>query len=272
MVRRVVFFNPHADDVEVFCSSTCQSAIDAGLEVHQVLSNADEFGTPRIEFRGRRISRIRKWEMYKASKEYGLDKIGKPKMILHWLHNIDGFDAFNRDTMTTYRNLLLNLKPWAVFGPDPFFPLDFHQDHIATGRNYFFALKSIAQVDRPKYMFFYQSLKPDYCFPYKSAELEYRVRIAHRSQFTDLLLKILELSVHIMKRNSVSGWHMADLFRQVQFEPNTNQFNPHKWEIGLRLKYALWQHIIKFGWHSPSYFQAPKLEEILDDYNQNGWI
>ena len=65
---------------------------------------------------------------------------------------------------------------------------------------------------------------------------------------------------------------MADQFREVRFEPYTNQFNPHKWEIGLRLKYALWQQIIKFGWHPPSYFQAPKLEEILDDYNRNGWV
>jgi LmbE family N-acetylglucosaminyl deacetylase len=270
--RRILFINPHADDTEVLYSSTCQAAVEAGFEVHECLSNADEYGTPRIDFRGRRLARIRKKEMYKAAQVYGVDASGRPKIILHWLPYIDGHVPFNRESINRYRTLIEEIRPWAIFGPDPFFAMDKHPDHIQVGRNYFFALRNIPEDQRPRWMFFYQTLKANWVFPYKSEEIEYRARIAHKSQLAPLEMKIFRAVGWIWKRSVLNHGQRADKFRKVTFDADSNQINPKKWDCFTRLKVAFWQNFAQIGYQKPAYFAKPPMQEILADYRKNGWV
>jgi LmbE family N-acetylglucosaminyl deacetylase len=270
--RKILFINPHADDTEVLYSSTCQTAIENGFEVHEVLSNADEYGSPRVDFRGRRMARIRKWEMYKAAKVYGTNPDGTPKIILHWLHNIDGHDPFNLKAVREYQDLIQKIQPWAIFGPDPFFPMDHHPDHISTGLNYFFALKRLPKAKRPKHMFFYQTLKADYAIPYKSAEIEYHARMAHQSQWPALLMKLFRYASKIQKRSLLTHGKMADKFRKVTFNAEDHRPSQDKLDFFTRFKLGLWSHVLLIGYQPPDYFKHPPVSEILEDYHLHGWV
>ena len=60
---KILFINPHPDDTEFACASTCQQAVDLGWDVYEILMTTDEYGTDQDDFKGKRIRRIRKREM-----------------------------------------------------------------------------------------------------------------------------------------------------------------------------------------------------------------
>lgn len=270
--QRILFINPHADDTEVLYSSTCQAAVNAGFEVHEVLSNADEYGTTRIEFRGRRMARIRKWEMNNAAKVYGINPDGTPKIILHWLKNIDGHDPFNLKAVKEYHDLILTIKPNAIFTPDPFFPMDRHPDHLHTGYCVYFALKRMSPTLRPKHMYFYQTLKADIVFPFQSSEVEYNARMAHRSQWSALLMKIFRVAGNIQKRSLLAFGKKADKFRRITFNSADHRPNQARLDGFTRFKLGLWTYLIKIGYQPPDYFKQPPVSTIYEDYSKNDWV
>ncbi|MCP4761583.1 MAG: PIG-L family deacetylase, partial [archaeon] len=139
----VLIICPHPDDGEIFAPQICIQAIKAGYEVHQLLSCCDEYGSSIDEFKGKRIQRIRKHEMICASKAYGVDQDGNAILKLHWANYIDGFVPFDKKSIDRYKKFILKIKPDIILGPDPFIHCDGHRDHIATGKNYYYALKSI---------------------------------------------------------------------------------------------------------------------------------
>ena len=57
---------------------------------------------------------------------------------------------------------ILEYKPDVIVGFDPFFGVDNHRDHLALGRNYYFALKSLKEKERPRLMLYAQSFKNDF--------------------------------------------------------------------------------------------------------------
>ena len=270
--KRILFIAPHADDIEILCNSTCQAAVKSQYQVHECLACADEYGTSRVDFRGRRLARIRKSEMNAVSKLYGTDKKGNAKITLHWMPYIDGFVPFTKESVSRYRRLILDLNPWLIFGPDPFFTIDSHPDHLNTGRNYYFALKSIPEHERPKLMLFFQTYRPDFYLPFGDMDLIYRTRIRHRSQFAPLLMKIFTYLGHFIKRSASNGGRLVDTFRKVVFEPNAHRLPEDKWLPLLRFRRGMWQYGFNFGQSRNDFYNVPGLAPILEDYRKNGWL
>ena len=268
--RPILFIAPHADDIEVLCNSTCQAAVAASYPVHECLACADEYGTDKIKFRGRRIARIRKHEMYEVAKLYGTNSDGTPKIKLHWMPYIDGFVPFNKEAVARYKKLIEEIDPWLIIGPDPFLPIDTHPDHINTGYNFYYALKAIHKNKRPKLALFYQTTSPNIFLPFGNQDLIYKTRIRHRSQLPPLLMKIFTVFGQIFKRSIANGGRMADSFRIVEFSPKAHRLSEEKWTFRKRLKQGIWYYGIQFGNNGNQFYQDPGYDAIMADYNANG--
>jgi len=94
---KVLFFSPHPDDIEFACASTEIELVKNGHEVIQALFTADEYGTDQNDFKGERISRIRRWEMREAAKAVGVHKI-------YWIGYIDGYSRFDKESVERLKN------------------------------------------------------------------------------------------------------------------------------------------------------------------------
>ncbi|MHA1518549.1 MAG: PIG-L deacetylase family protein [Promethearchaeota archaeon] len=182
---------PHPDDGEAFVSQLGIQGIKAGWEVHQVLATCDEYGTPLNEFKGERIRRIRKHEMLTAQKRYGIDSNGKPLLKIHWMDYIDGYVPHNKAAVSRLQKFILKINPDVIIGPDPFIYCDGHVDHMAIGKNYFFALKQLKQEKRPKTMLFFQTLMPNFFLPKLFPHQIHHIREAHKSQWSQRMLRIV---------------------------------------------------------------------------------
>jgi LmbE family N-acetylglucosaminyl deacetylase len=269
--KRVLFIAPHADDIEIFCCYACQAAVNAGYEVHESLSCRDEYGTNRSGWHGRRLAKIRVHEMNEAAKAYGINVENQAKIKLHWLPYIDGHVPFNRKSVHQFQDLIQTIQPALIFGPDPFFPLDSHPDHLATGRNYYFALKNIPSNERPALMCFYQSFKSDFFLPVSSPSIAYNVRSKHRSQFHPLELLGLKLYGFVLGRSLNLGGKRVEKLRKITFLKNDNQIQESQNLWGLRLKRAFWCYSFGLGQAGSINFQDPPVTAIIEDYSKHGW-
>lgn len=219
---KLLIVNPHPDDGEAFCANFCIQAVRFGWDVHQLLATCDEYGTPRIEFKGKRIQKIRKSEMIKAANAYGKDLNGNPLVKLHWMNYIDGYVPHNKKAIRRLQKFISKLNPDVIIGPDPFIYMDGHVDHMAVGKNYYYALKWMNPKQRPKKMFFFQSLMPDFFLPILSEDKNAvrKARLAHKSQWNLNETKLLEffplfLQLHLKIKNGYIK--KMEGYRKVKF-------------------------------------------------------
>jgi len=219
---KILFVNPHPDDGEAFCANFCFQAVKYGWNVHQVLATCDEYGTPVAEFKGKRIQRIRRSEMVKAAEFYGVDENGISHVKLHWMNYIDGYVPYNKKAINRLQKFILKLKPDVIVGPDPFIYMDGHVDHMAVGKNYYFALKRMNPNQRPKKMLFFQSLSPDFFIPIKQSDKKdvKNVRRAHLSQWNSFeidLLNFFPAFLQLPSRLKKGIWKKREGYRIVSF-------------------------------------------------------
>ncbi|MHA1714106.1 MAG: PIG-L deacetylase family protein, partial [Promethearchaeota archaeon] len=168
---RLLIINPHPDDAEFTCASTCKQAVDLGWDVHEILMTSDEYGTTRDEFKGERIKRIRIHEMIEAAKVYGVNEDGTPKIKLIWFGEIDGHLRFTRSVFLKLKKMIQDFKPRIVIAPDSFFSMDLHPDHLKTGWLAYIAIKSIPPPERPV-LLLYHSFKTDFYIPIKDLSIQ----------------------------------------------------------------------------------------------------
>jgi LmbE family N-acetylglucosaminyl deacetylase len=261
-----LFIAPHADDIEVLVASSCLAAVQAGWEVHECLACADEYGVSQPDFKGPRIARIRKWEMREAARRYGTTPEGELNIQLHWMPYIDGHVPFTIESVRRYQTLIQTIRPTIVFLPDPFFPVGLHQDHLNTGYNAFFALKRLPPAERPRVMLMYQTYCTDVALPFADRQFEYRVRMAHRSQFHPVLMKIFGFFGLFWRFSPSHGGHRVDRCRRVRFDAASNRAWGPGVPLGLRLKTVLAQYLFKAGRPHPGFFLNPPVEDIMRDY------
>ncbi|MHA1311871.1 MAG: PIG-L deacetylase family protein [Candidatus Helarchaeota archaeon] len=152
---KVLFFSPHPDDIEFSCVSTEIELVNNGHNVIMACYTADEYGTDRNDFKGERISRIRRREMREAAKVVGINK-------LYWIGYIDGYSRFDKESIKIIKNFILKIKPDAIFAPDPFYTIDRHIDHINLAKTVYYVWKHLKK--KPLYLLYYTYL-PNYYIP-----------------------------------------------------------------------------------------------------------
>ena len=234
-MKKFLFILPHPDDGEVLTPNMIQHALEKGYSVIQHLSCCDEYGTMNDDWKGKKIQAIRRSEMLTAAKVY-YEKIKNklsesdykshivPIQVL-WGPFIDGHVPHNKDSELYYRNLILSIKPDAVFIPDPFFPIGNHQDHINTGKSSYLALKSLKFEDRPKIMLMYQSFKPNRSVEWADPNITHKARMAHRSQWPEIEMILLSKVEKMFMRSNKYRFKNVEPYRKFTFEPSDH--HPH---------------------------------------------
>ncbi|MHA1129240.1 MAG: PIG-L deacetylase family protein [Candidatus Helarchaeota archaeon] len=212
---RILFLNAHADDSE-FCSGNTEIQLAKTHEVFIACMTMDEYGTSRDEFKGKRIARIRKKEMECAAKIVGAK--------LNWLGFIDGYLPFNKDSYQAIKHLLERIQPDVVFAPEPLFTLDFHNDHVNTGKLAYLVIKHMKP--RPLLLYFH-SFKSNFYVPCTERETALKALYCHVSQrFTSLPSRIMLKFYQTLYGLKTTNHLHAEGFRIIRFNSADNQFSP----------------------------------------------
>jgi len=191
---------PHPDDLEILVGHTTQYLVKQGFQVIEILMSWGEYGiVNRFEktgerLKGIRLRNIRIKENTHAKNYYGHFPDGTSKVRTIPMMYIDGFVPFNNKSIERLYNLFKQYKPQIIIGPDPIYAIDYHVDHLATGRNVYAAVKKylLSTDSRPRVKYgVFQTFRPNFTGPLQSwAVLEHAFN-AHRSQMTPILTHIL---------------------------------------------------------------------------------
>jgi LmbE family N-acetylglucosaminyl deacetylase len=153
--------------------------------------------------------------------------------------------------------LIHSLNPYAVFIPDPFFPIGNHQDHINTGKSSYLALKSLKPEDRPKIMLMYQSFKPNRSVEWADPRVTYMARMSHRSQWPEIEMRLLSKIEKIFMRSKKYRFENVEPYRKFSFESSEHQLHNYR----EKFLWHLISRIIKPGSPGSSRFK-PTPEEL----------
>ena len=214
---RLLFLCAHADDSEFCCGST-QMIATKKHEMFIACMTGDEYGTSRDDFKGKRISRIREREMECAAKLVGAD--------LHWFGFIDGYLPFNHRSYTALKEYINKIKPDMIFAPEPLFTLDFHTDHVITGKLIYLVLK---QMKMPPLLLYFHSFKSNFYVPCLEWDRALKALSCHVSQGmarrgTQIGWKLYRLVYGIF----TGGHRYGEGYRVVRFKPSDSYFSPLK--------------------------------------------
>ncbi len=233
-MKKFLFILPHPDDGEVLTPNMIQHALTKGYAVIEHLSCCDEYGTTNYEWKGKKIQAIRRIEMENSAKVY-VQELNKKKEFegipshivpiqVIWGPFIDGHVPYNKESVEYYRNLIVSIRPDAVFIPDPFFPIGTHQDHINTGKSAFMALKSLKKEEKPKIMLMYQSFKPNRSIKWADPTITHKARMAHRSQWPEIEMLLLAKVEKMFMRSNKYRFKNVEPYRVFSFESHDHHF------------------------------------------------
>jgi len=217
---KILFFTPHADDIELGTPFMFLEALRLGNEVVEVIMTNNEFGTLDYEFKGKRLSKIREKELDNANRVFGKHSNNNVRVVR--MGYIDGYLPFSSESLNRVVNLILKEKPMIIFAPDPWYAQDFHKDHLNTGRLIYFSLKILKEVERPKKVFYYYSFRTRFYFKcrWKDFKIVKEAQSKHKSQYTPLEIKLMltfynKFSIfrHFFERGSFS-----ESFREQKFK------------------------------------------------------
>jgi LmbE family N-acetylglucosaminyl deacetylase len=217
---KILFFTPHADDIELGTPFMFLEALRLGNEVVEVVMTNNEFGTLDYEFKGNRLRKIREKELDNANRVFGKHSNNKVRVVR--MGYIDGYLLFNSKSVNRVVELIRKEKPKIIFAPDPWYAQDFHKDHLNTGRLIYFSLKILKEVERPKKVFYYYSFRTRFYFKcrWKDFKIVKEAQSKHKSQYTPLEIKLMltfynKFSIfrHFFERGSFS-----ESFREQKFK------------------------------------------------------
>jgi hypothetical protein len=253
--KKVVFFTPHADDIEFGCPFMCLKSLKLGYDVTEVLMTNCQYGTERKEFRGERLEKIRKREMENVVKIY--NKYTKNQLKIIYAGFIDGHLPLNQKALNYVINLIKEIKPDIVFAPDPVYAIDYHFDHLNTGRLVYFSLKRLKSDVIPKRVFFYYSFKSNISLRcrFKDLKIVIEALSQHKSQVSPLRSKFLLFSRKIFQIYKCFKYRgFSERFRELKMvdgKPKTDQkINTIKDNMLYSLYYKLINY--PYDWYFPT--------------------
>lgn len=256
---KVLFFTPHADDLEFGAPFASIQCLKLGWDVVEVLMTNCEYGTKRIEFRGNRLRQIRMRELENTVKVYAKHTNNYLNIIK--MGFIDGFLPMNNAALNSVIKVLRKEMPNVVFAPDPWFSTDYHRDHLNTGLLSYFALKRLEKSERPQHVFFFYSFKPNIGFksPYKDFKIVIEALAQYNSQITPLKMKLTIFSKKLsLLCKSINMTNLRIPFREYSFDADTNKMTNRNMLLKDRLRYFFYSNIM----HHPKKMYAPTPKEL----------
>jgi len=220
-MARIVFFQPHPDDLELNCGQLLHFLAKKSRKNHVIKvasTTKGEFGLPGAQydkFKGDFLAKVRTRELFNALRIHGI-----PPENVHFFGYIDGLVPFNREFIEKVKAYLRVEKPDIIFAPEPIYTSYYHIDHINTGRVVFYCLHNNCLGYTPK-LYFYSSLSSNFYFGFRKKDLKITDQLlaCHKTQFW-LINKMrnyhrLKFRLTGMK---LRGWKYSEKYRLVYFK------------------------------------------------------
>jgi LmbE family N-acetylglucosaminyl deacetylase len=267
---KILFFTPHADDIELGVPFMYLEALRLGNEVVEVLMTNNEYGTKDGNFKGNRLRRIREFELCKANKVFEQNTSNQIKVIR--LNYVDGHLPLNHDSLEKVMHLINKERPTIIFAPDPWFAQDFHIDHLNTGRLVYFSLKKLNQEALPKRVFYYYSTKTHFYLKcnWKDFKIVERALRKHKSQYSAMESKLIMVFYNRLSilRHFLETFGFSESFREQQFQDGTPVTPSTFEEMSFRERIIYYLFSSTTIWGSLKFFDMPP-EEVGIYLNYN---
>lgn len=126
-MQKYLFIGPHPDDIEVGAGGTVAKLCRMGKEVHFLVITDGAYGTDKTEYDKDELIALRQAETRKSADILGVKSVT-------FLPYRDGGDYDENAVKYDIMKKILEIKPDAVFCPDPHLKTECHTDHLKTGR------------------------------------------------------------------------------------------------------------------------------------------
>lgn len=125
--KKVLCIQPHPDDIEIGMGGIVALLAEKGCEIHYLTVTDGDQGRKDPAISPEETAAIRRREAEAAGKHLGASHF-------HFFHLGDGTLSEVLPLSAKIAHLIREIRPQAVFAPDPFLPYECHWDHIITGR------------------------------------------------------------------------------------------------------------------------------------------
>lgn len=191
---RYLFIGPHPDDIETACAPTVKKLTDAGKEVVFLVATDGRMGAIDPALEGDALIAIRQGEARASAKLLGVDRVV-------FLPFVDGGMYSVEELAAELSRQIVQIRPEAVFAPDPDVISECHADHIKTGlaakmsmnmAPYLPIMRTLEQTEcwQPKALTFYYTDRPNaYVAIRQTFPCREKAMLLHKSQFTKEFVK-----------------------------------------------------------------------------------
>lgn len=247
MRKTALFFAPHPDDVEFGCSFYYMKLIEQDYRVIQISMTDGAFGTTNPDFKGPRLVRIREEELNRANRAYEIAFNAKADIVR--LGYTDGHLPFTSTLRDRVIQIIQEYNPAIIFAPDPWYAIDYHPDHINTGRLVTFALKKIGpMLEKSIPLILYYSHRKNHYIKVKPNYLKILAGALsmHKSQVPPLVRKfvIRRFLPLVIRKNNLKFKSPVIGYRKQEYNYKNEPILPPKSENNLiadRIKYLLFR-------------------------------
>ena len=227
-MRKIIFFQPHPDDLELKCAQLIHHlALNSShkFEIKIAAITKGEFGLPGYtydKFKGEFLGKIRTKELLKAMNFHNI-KEEQISFFRYW----DGCVKFDNEFIGSILKYLEKEKPDIIFAPEAYYTSYYHGDHVNTGKAIYYILHKKMLSKLPK-LYFYSTLSPNRYFGFNKEDLSLVDDLlqCHKTQFW--LLNNAKILYNITIRLTalhVRGYKYAEKYRRVYFSYDTPQKN-----------------------------------------------
>ncbi|TFG13765.1 MAG: PIG-L family deacetylase [Promethearchaeota archaeon] len=239
----VLIFSPHIDDVEFGIPFFYVRVLQLGFKVTEVVMTNSEFGTHKLEFKGKRLRQIRIHELKNSVKLFHEYTQNRTNLI--YLNYIDGHLPVSRKTITQISDIIREETPKIILAPDPWYSLDHHPDHIHTGILVFLALRKIKSAYFPKKIYYYYTYNSNQYFRvhWKDKNIIYKAYNCFQSQVTPLQRRYLKLIfLYLYCRRYYKSGFFTENFREQYIKHNKIE-HPKKMNLLEKIKYHFYRKL-----------------------------
>ena len=240
---KILIFSPHIDDVEFGVPFFYVRALKLGFNVTEIVMTNSEFGTHELEFKGKRLKKIRIHELKKSIKVFSQYSHNQTRLV--HLNYIDGHLPITREAIAQISNLIRKEVPDIILAPDPWYVLDHHQDHINTGRLVFLALRKVKTEQLPKRVYYFYTFNSNQFLRvhWKDKNIIYQAYECFQSQVTPFERKYLKLIYrYLYYRRFYKSGYFTENFRQQAIIKNKIQF-PKRMNLLQKFKYHFYRNL-----------------------------
>jgi LmbE family N-acetylglucosaminyl deacetylase len=223
IVKTIVGFAAHPDDLEFSCTGTFQKLKEKGYKIiYVVVTNGENGFKTNTKLRPKERSEVRIREQLDVARKLGVEEVV-------FLDYSDGFLTYSEELRKRLVKVIKKYRPEIVFSFDPanrnFDHINlFHRDHRIVGEAVFdacFAAKNLYMYPGKTHavteFYFYGSHKPNH-FENISGLIDFKLELlaCHHSQFPDFL-KVADYIKNKLSKGT-KRFEYSEAFRILKFE------------------------------------------------------